>query len=86
MTVQELIDRLANLDPSAEVLIATNPAWPIARTIVAVTETRTDPEMDDYSREAEPGEDAQAIVWLASGDMPWSASPYAPREAWGSDD
>ena len=82
MTVQELIDRLSELDPTALVRIATNPAWPIAHTIEAVTEMRTDPEMDDYSREAEPGEDATAIVWLAAGGMSWSESPYAPRDAW----
>lgn len=83
MTVQELIDRLSELDPTARVRIATNPAWPIAHIVEAVTQLGSDNDDDDIDREASIEDDAPTpIVWLAAGGMPWSESPYAPRAAW----
>lgn len=84
MTVSELIDLLSNLNPDSEVRLALQSNWPLAATIEAVTEldSKTDDLDEETDSESSLDEDSTSIVWLAAGPMPWSASPYAPSEAW----
>ncbi|CAB4150534.1 hypothetical protein UFOVP567_47 [uncultured Caudovirales phage] len=84
MTVSELIDLLSTLNPDSEVRLALQQNWPLAATIEAVTEldSQTDDLDEETDSESSLDEDSTSIVWLAAGPMPWSASPYAPSEAW----
>ena len=84
MTVSELIDLLSTLNPDSEVRLAQQQNWPLAATIEAVTEldSQTDDLDEETDSESSLDEDSTSIVWLAAGPMPWSASPYAPSEAW----
>lgn len=68
-TVQDLIDELEFLEPTAEVRIAYQPSYPLAADIAAVT---------DLVESSEEG-----FVWIAaSGGVGYQESPYAPRDAW----
>lgn len=70
MTVAELIDRLSEMDPEAQVRLATQPAWPLqfeVGDVVPGAETPADAAHDGRG----------PIVWLTEGGHPTS-SPYAP--------
>jgi hypothetical protein len=84
MTVSELIDLLSNLNPDSEVRLAMQQNYPLAATIAAVTELndQTDDLDEETDSESSLDDASPSIVWLAAGSMPWSASPYAPSEAW----
>lgn len=85
MTVSELIDLLSTLNPDSEVRLAMQQNYPLAATIAAVTEINDETDYIDEETDSESSLDdaSPSIVWLAAGSMPESASPYAPREAWG---
>ena len=86
MTVQELIDLLSDFDSDLEVRIALQPTWPLAATVAAITKVRPDSDSDSdeelNSESSVDSTEAAPVVWIAAGGMPWSESPYAPREAW----
>lgn len=79
MKLSELIEDLtAALDDNGdrEVLIAQQPSWPLAATVVQVYDPAYDaePTMSD--------EDAEAL-WIATAEVSrYDRSPYAPRVAW----
>lgn len=77
MNLRELIDELqealAALESEreageVEVLIATQPGWPLAFSIEAITLDSSDP--------------GRKVLWLADGGHPHGRSPYAPPRAW----
>ena len=70
MTLSEIIDQLTDiqnsLDTDPEVLLATQPNWPLAFTIEDVVEDDED----------------ENIVWIAStGSHPENVNPYSARRA-----
>lgn len=79
MKLSELIEDLtAALEDNGdrEVLIAQQPSWPLAATVVQVYDPAYDaePTMSD--------EDAEAL-WIATAEVSrYDRSPYAPRVAW----
>ncbi|WP_159623365.1 hypothetical protein [Ruania rhizosphaerae] len=82
MTVEELIEKLQECDPGAEVLLAHQPNWPLQFQVGGVAsgediagETECD-EHHDYNCD----ECAEPVVYLVDGDHP--GHPYAPRAAW----
>lgn len=82
-TVADLIEQLQDMPQDAQVRLATQPSWPLAFTIGAVTSP------EDMAGETECEghghysckECADDIVWIAAGDHP-DGSPYAPHGAW----
>jgi hypothetical protein len=85
MNVTELIERLAELDPGAEVMLATQPSWPLQSRLAGVASS-ADLAMDlecaghgDYSCDECAGQD-EPVVYLVEGDA--ADQPYAPRAAW----
>lgn len=76
MTAAELIELLEDAPPTAEVRLATQPAWPLAFQVGTVTPDGVaggcdEPGCEDCSTEA--------VVWIAAGDHP-EDSPYAPSD------
>jgi len=71
MNVEELIERLRDLDPHAEVRLATQPSWPLQFHIQGVATAPDTPEHDDGS--ATDG----GVVYIVEGE-PVSQTPYAP--------
>lgn len=80
MKIQELIERLQDIAgdfPDAEVMLATQPNYPIAETLRGVA-SPVDDDLDDEG-ERDP---SKPVVWLASGGSPSEESginPYAPE-------
>lgn len=83
MKLSDLIDQLQDLldqqpdgvDP--DVMIATQPSYPLAFKVgnVTVISPADDQDLDS------PDDDADPVVWIATGDHP-RPDPYAPRAAW----
>lgn len=66
MTVNELIDLLSDMNPTAEVRIAHQPSWPLQFRMGDVIETADD--------------DETPIVFIGEGPTIWDA-PYLPSHA-----
>lgn len=83
MNVRQLIDRLAGLDPDAEVLLATHPGWPMQNELMGVAsaedvlEESPCEEHDVYSC---PICEIPAVVYLVEGSA--AALSRAPHAAW----
>lgn len=85
MNVSQLIERLQDLDPNSEVLLAHQPSWPLQFTVAGVAasdDIAGESECDDHGHYScddcasqEPG-----VVYIVEGDHP--DHPYAPRAAW----
>lgn len=87
MNVSELIERLQDCDPEAEVLIATQPNWPLAYHLSGVAtpediagETRCE-DHGSFSCDEDECQPTESVVWLAEGSQRYD-NPYAPRAAW----
>lgn len=94
MNVAELIERLQEMDPEAEVRIATQPNWPLQAALAGVVSAQElaehkvgeekCEEHDFYNclecYEAEVAK-AEKIVWLAEGSQDRD-DPYASRLIW----
>lgn len=72
MKVHELMEVLATYDENDEVLIATQPQYPLAFEVLTVAATEG---YDDGEYMPEPG-----TVWIMAGDHP--ENPYAATVAW----
>jgi len=95
MTVADLISTLEDYDPSATVMIAHQPSWPLAEILGGVAgpqdneQNQACPEHDGWlighpGCDYEPNEDedeaaAENVVWLVAGGHAYDRSPYAPR-------
>ena len=90
MTVAELIERLQDMDPEAEVRLATQPSWPLQSTVRGVaSQAEVDEARFDEERCDEHGfyncdecldaanADAPNIVWIAEGVG--TDERYAPK-------
>lgn len=71
--IEELEEVLSAVESSGtatdcEVLLATQPSWPLAFALDTITL--------DSSDEGKP------VLWLAEGGHPHGRSPYAPKHAW----
>lgn len=91
MTVAQMIERLQEMDPEAEVRLATQPSWPLEYHVAGVASQQ---EIVDYKRaeekcdehgfyncdecEPETSEEDGNIVWIAEG----SQIGYAQRAVW----
>lgn len=76
MKIKKLIEELQEVVedfPDADVMMATQPSYPIAERLVAVADPNVSPG-DDGSPDPN-----RTIVWLVSGGQPSDGSPYAPR-------
>lgn len=69
MTVAELIERLNECDPNAEVRLATQPTYPLQSTLRGVAASEDDGE-DGFSQATGP-------VYLVEGSQD-ANQPYAP--------
>lgn len=74
MKVHELMEILATHDGNDEVLIATQPTYPLAFEVLTVAATEVY-DIIDGEYMPEPG-----IVWIMTGDHP--ENPYAATVAW----
>lgn len=68
MTVAELLERLEDVDPDAEVRLAIQPSYPFQHEIADVVEV-TDDDRGDGTTET--------VVYIAEAGQLWSA-PYLP--------
>lgn len=88
MKVRELQEMLEGYDPDDEILVATQPNYPITVELVGVTDTAkiiasdldSDLMISDEHMDAEM-ERRQYHVWLVTGSSPYD-NPYAPRACW----
>ena len=75
MTLNELIERLEEYRDAGdvEVRIASQPSYPLAADVGAVTIVRNGQEMGRKG----------AVLWIAaSGSVGYGEDPYAPKHAW----
>lgn len=80
MNVGNLRDMLEGYDDDAEVLIATQPSWPLATQVARVIADSERDVHDEQSDEFDPETDEQRDrVWLVAGDATYP-NPYAPRD------
>jgi len=85
MTLNDLIEQLQDLVDEfpalgdRDVMIATQPSYPLTAVIDCVSLVDSDDDEDD-----EDAEDGLGIVWIATSEIGSSSSvsPYAPRAAW----
>jgi hypothetical protein len=85
MTLSDLIEQLQDLLEEfpalgdRDVMIATQPSYPLTAVIDCVSLVDSDDDEDD-----EDAEDGLGIVWIATSEIGShsSVSPYAPRAAW----
>jgi hypothetical protein len=85
MTLSDLIEQLQDLVdefPSLadrDVMIATQPSYPMAAFVDCVSLVDSDDDEDD-----EDAEDGLGTVWIATSEVGSNSkvSPYAPRAAW----
>ena len=85
MTLSDLIEQLQDLLEEfpalgdRDVMIATQPSYPLTAVIDCVSLVDSDEDEDD-----EDAEDGLGIVWIATSEIGShsSVSPYAPRAAW----
>lgn len=88
MNVRELIERLGDFDPDADVLLAIQPDWPLQFELAGLTSSEDLPASEEpceaheawACQECEP-EEWEVVVYLVQGDHPGDEA-YAPREAW----
>ena len=79
MTVQELIERLEECDPDAEVLLVTQENWPFENSIAGVTAreecvgTDSDEDDEEYGDGCDPGD-----VFIVEGQQ----LRYGTKNAW----
>ncbi len=86
MNVRDLIERLQDCDPTAEVLLATQPSWPMQSRLRGVT-SGDDIAVDetcevhgDFNCDDCIAANGDPVVYLVEGTHP--AHPHAPRAAW----
>jgi hypothetical protein len=86
MNVAALIERLADCDPDAEVLLAHQPSWPLQFTLRGIASSE-DIAMDSACEEHQhynchdcAAASGEPVVYLVEGGHP--DHPYAPRAAW----
>ena len=85
MTLNDLIEQLQDLVDEfpalgdRDVMIATQPSYPLTAVIDCVSLVDSDDDEDD-----EDAEDGLGIVWIATSEIGShsSVSPYAPSAAW----
>ena len=85
MTLTDLIEQLQDLVDEfpalgdRDVMIATQPSYPLTAVIDCVSLVDSDDDEDD-----EDAEDGLGVVWIATSEIGShsSVSPYAPRAAW----
>ena len=85
MTLNDLIEQLQDLVDEfpalgdRDVMIATQPSYPLTAVIDCVSLVDSDDDEDD-----EDAEDGLGTVWIATSEIGShsSISPYAPRAAW----
>ena len=80
LTVGELIELLEDHDPDAVVMLAHQPAWPLAEVLAGVVHSAD--MNDDLDADRDPDEDlpkGDGCLWLVAGGHAWDRSPYAPR-------
>jgi hypothetical protein len=85
MTLSDLIEQLQDLLEEfpalgdRDVMIATQPSYPLTAVIDCVSLVDNDEDEDD-----EDAEDGLGIVWIATSEIGShsSVSPYAPSAAW----
>jgi hypothetical protein len=85
MTLSDLIEQLQYLLEEfpalgdRDVMIATQPSYPLTAVIDCVSLVDSDDDEDD-----EDAEDGLGIVWIATSEIGShsSVSPYAPSAAW----
>lgn len=86
MNVRDLIERLQDCDPTAEVLLAHQPSWPLqfqVRGIASSEDLAMDTECGDhghYNCDDCAAANGEPVVYPVEGGHP--AHPYAPRAAW----
>ena len=74
MTASELIEILQEVNGDTEVIVATQPSYPIAHAIKVAT-----PVLGD-DNDSSP--DRRSCVWIATDGSPYDRNPYAPSHAW----
>ena len=74
MNVQELIDQLQDMDPDAEVRLATQPSYPLQAKVSTVAEVFLDSDADEGI------EEPRTAVYLSEGGEP-EDGPYLNAEA-----
>jgi hypothetical protein len=85
MTLNDLIEQLQDLVDEfpalgdRDVMIATQPSYPLTAVIDCVSLVDSDDDEDD-----EDAEDGLGTVWIATSEIGShsSVSPYAPSSAW----
>ena len=81
MNVQELIDQLQDMDPDAEVRLATQPSYPLQAKVSTVAEVVLEPEDEDFDEAAtDLGSPVRMAVYLSEGGEP-EDGPYLNSEA-----
>ena len=86
MTVQELIDALEQMDPDAEVQLATQPNYPLAYYLAGAVHSsdleQSEEEMaEDNWQGRSDSEDTPGVCWLAQGSH--TEDPYGvPSGVW----
>lgn len=83
MNVRDLIERLNDLDPEAEVLIASQPSWPMQNKLTGVAsaeDVQAETACEDHETYNCPLCEVPPIIYLVEGSSP--DQPYAPRAAW----
>ena len=75
MTAAELIELLENVDPNAEVRLATQPQWPFEYSVGRALAT------DDLDTE-QAGPDEENVVWLAAGSQSRYLPGHVAEAAW----
>jgi hypothetical protein len=66
MTVQELLDALATLDPATEVRLAEQPSWPFEYSLAGVLVSDRLPAEDDAD-DLPLGESPEPVLYLVEG-------------------
>ena len=84
MNVSELIERLHDCDPEAEVLLAHQPSWPLQFTLRGVAASEdiagaSECEEHGYYDCSDCADIGETVVYLVEGSHP--DHPYAPRAA-----
>ena len=85
MKVRELQEMLEGYDPDDEILVATQPNYPITVELIGVTDSRKLAESVNLDCRCCPpatgGSEKSINVWLVTGSSPYD-QPYAPRACW----
>jgi hypothetical protein len=81
MTVRDLMERLEDMDPDAEVRLMIQRHYPLESTVLGICdskELRRDPEEGDEEEGEEEDDDAETIVYIVEG----SQVGYGLKTAW----